>query len=52
MGVEKWFFSVIFFIFVALLFLFIRDFVQSAPYMWFLYFIPLFMLVAWMVSQI
>jgi len=52
MSAEKWFFSVIFFIFIAILFLFIRDFVNSAPYMWFLYFIPLMLLVAWAVNQI
>ena len=52
MAAEKWLFSVIFFIFIALLFLFIRDFVTSAPYMWFLYFIPLMLLVAWAVHQL
>jgi hypothetical protein len=52
MAAEKWLMSVIFLIFIALLFLFIREFVANAPYMWFLYFIPLMLLVAWAVHQI
>jgi len=52
MSAEKWLMSVIFFIFIALLLIFIREFVANAPYMWFLYFIPLMLLVAWAVHQI
>jgi hypothetical protein len=52
MSAEKWIFSILFFIFIVALILFIREFVNNAPYMWFLYYIPIMLLVAWAVYQI
>jgi hypothetical protein len=44
--------NVIFLIFIAMLFLFIRSYIVDAPNMWFLYFIPFILLVLWAVYTI